>query len=186
MEVRTEGGTTSAAAVVIAADPVTGCELAGLSEPTMKGLDTWWFAAEEAPNEAPLIAIDGRRTGTSSPGPVWNAAVITNAAPSYAPAGRHLISATTLLDRPDGEAPESAIRGQLAEIYGCDTTGWELLTRHHIPDAVPAYPPPMQATRPVDVGGRTFVCGDHRDTPSIQGALVSGHRTAELVNASLN
>ena len=24
------------------------------------------------------------------------------------------------------------------------------------------------------------MCGDHRDTPSIQGAMVSGRRTAEL------
>ena len=114
--------------------------------------------------------------------------MITNAAPSYAPAGRHLISATTLLDRPDGEAPESAIRAQLAEIYGCDNSSWELLIRHHIPKALPAYPAPMQTTRPVDAVGqrtRVFVCGDHRDTPSIQGALVSGNRTAELVNASL-
>lgn len=191
LEVRADGDTTSAAAVVIAADPVTGSHLAGLPEPTMKGLNTWWFAADEAPNDLPLIAVDGRRTGPTSPGPVWNAAVITNAAPSYAPAGRHLISATTLLDRPDGEAPESAIRSQLAEIYGCDTSGWALLTRHHIPRALPAYPPPMQPNRPVEVsgqnfGGRVFVCGDHRDTPSIQGALVSGNRTAELVNAALN
>jgi len=29
------------------------------------------------------------------------------------------------------------------------------------------------------------VCGDHRDTPSIQGALVSGQRAAEAVHASL-
>jgi hypothetical protein len=29
------------------------------------------------------------------------------------------------------------------------------------------------------------VCGDHRDTASIQGALVSGHRTAEAVEAAL-
>jgi predicted NAD/FAD-dependent oxidoreductase len=26
-----------------------------------------------------------------------------------------------------------------------------------------------------------FVCGDHRDTASIQGALVSGRRTAEAI-----
>jgi monoamine oxidase len=30
-----------------------------------------------------------------------------------------------------------------------------------------------------------FVCGDHRDTASIQGALVSGNRAAEAVHASL-
>jgi predicted NAD/FAD-dependent oxidoreductase len=29
-----------------------------------------------------------------------------------------------------------------------------------------------------------FVCGDHRDTASIQGALVSGRRAAEAVLAA--
>jgi hypothetical protein len=30
-----------------------------------------------------------------------------------------------------------------------------------------------------------FVCGDHRDTPSIQGALFSGRRAALAVLATL-
>jgi hypothetical protein len=35
--------------------------------------------------------------------------------------------------------------------------------------------------RPVDLGDGVFVVGDHRDTPSIQGALVSGRRGAAAV-----
>jgi tRNA pseudouridine-54 N-methylase len=33
----------------------------------------------------------------------------------------------------------------------------------------------------VDLGNGLFVAGDHRDTPSQQGALVSGRRAAEAV-----
>jgi hypothetical protein len=37
----------------------------------------------------------------------------------------------------------------------------------------------------VSLGEGVFVCGDHRDTASIQGALVSGNRTAHSVHAAL-
>jgi phytoene dehydrogenase-like protein len=184
--VRTSSQHYLADAVVVAADPLAACALAGLPEPAMKGLVTWWFGADEAPHPLPLLAVDGRRLPGRSPGPVWNAAVISNAAPSYAPAGRHLICATTVLDSPDGEAPESAIRHHLGEIYGCDTADWDLVARHHIPRALPAFAPLTPFRSAVDLGDGLFVCGDHRDTPSIQGALVSGHRTAESVNARLS
>jgi hypothetical protein len=39
--------------------------------------------------------------------------------------------------------------------------------------------------RPVELGDSLFVAGDHRDTASIQGALVSGRRTAASVRAAL-
>jgi hypothetical protein len=37
----------------------------------------------------------------------------------------------------------------------------------------------------VDLGDGLFVAGDHRDTPSIQGALVSGRRAGDAVLPSL-
>jgi predicted NAD/FAD-dependent oxidoreductase len=39
--------------------------------------------------------------------------------------------------------------------------------------------------RPVRVAPGRYVCGDHRDTPSVQGALVSGQRAAAAVLADL-
>jgi predicted NAD/FAD-dependent oxidoreductase len=58
------------------------------------------------------------------------------------------------------------------------------VAHHLIPDAVPAMPPPLRLTRPVEAGDGVFVCGDHRDTASIQGALVSGQRAARAVLAA--
>jgi predicted NAD/FAD-dependent oxidoreductase len=51
-------------------------------------------------------------------------------------------------------------------------------------DALPAQAAPYSATRPVRVG-ELVVRGDHRDTGSIQGSLVSGQRAAEAVLAAL-
>ena len=182
--VDTEEGTLRAAQVVVAADPVTAARLTDLPRPTMKGLVTWWFTAPEPPDTRPLLAVDGRHGPAGAPpGPGWNAAVVTAAAPSYSTAGRPLIQATTLLDRPDGDAGEGDVLAHLADLYQCSTSGWEVVARHRIPQALPAVPPPLRLTRPVRVSERVYVCGDHRDTSSIQGALVSGERAARAVLA---
>ena len=179
------GTTLTARAVVVAADPGTAARLTALPEPETKGLVTWWFDAPAAPSRLPLLAVDGRRTDDVVPGPVWNAAVVSAAAPSYAPAGRHLVEATCLLDRTDGDASEDEVLRHVGQIYGCDTTGWRTVTRHRIPHALPAVPPPLRPRSAVSLGDGVFVCGDHRDTASIQGALVSGNRTANSVHAAL-
>lgn len=178
------GGTVRAEHVVVAADPVTGTGLAGLPRPEMKGLVTWWFAAPEPPDHRALLAVDGRNGASGGPpGPVWNAAVVTAAAPSYSTDGRALVEATTLLDRPDGDCGEGDVLAHLADMYRCSTSSWDLVTRHRIPGALPAVPPPLRLRRPVRVREGVYVCGDHRDTASIQGALVSGQRAASAVLA---
>jgi hypothetical protein len=179
------GSTLRARAVVVATDPLTAAQLTALPEPATKGLVTWWFEAPEAPSVLPLIALDGRRSGPLAPGPVWNTTVITAAAPSYAPPGRHLVEATCLLDRPDGDAPQAEVLSHVAAIYGCSTSGWRTVIRHRIPHALPALPPPLRTRKDVSLGNGLFVCGDHRDTASIQGALVSGNRTAQAVHSAL-
>jgi hypothetical protein len=66
-------------------------------------------------------------------------------------------------------------------VYGTDTRGWELVATYAIPAALPAMLPPLNLRQPVALGGGLFVAGDHRDTASLQGALVSGRRAAGAV-----
>lgn len=174
--VRGPEAVVSAGDVVVATDPVTAAELTGQAVPPTHGVVTDWWAADEAPTTLPMLWVDGR---PDPPGPVLNAAVISAAAPTYAPPGRHLISASALL-APDGTSPpETVTRRHAADILGAEGRGWELLRRHVIRDALPAQPPPLRARRPVRIRDGLWWCGDHRDTASIQGALVSGRRTAE-------
>ncbi len=167
-----------AAQVVIAADPVAAAGLTGLRTPRMNGVVTDWWAADDVPEPLPMLWVDGR---IDAVGPVLNAAVVSAVAPTYAPPGRHLIEASALLAA-DGTPPdESVTRRHAAGILGLDATGWTLLTRNVIHDALPAQPPPLSVRRPVRVSDGLLVCGDHRDTASIQGALVSGRRAAEAL-----
>jgi len=50
---------------------------------------------------------------------------------------------------------------------------------------MPAQHAPLRLTAPARVGERVYAAGDHRDTASIQGALVSGDRVARAVIADL-
>jgi Flavin containing amine oxidoreductase len=71
-------------------------------------------------------------------------------------------------------------------MYGTSTGDWDLFTVYAIPRALPALPAGQPLARPVRLAPGRYVCGDHRDTPSIQGALVSGRRAARAVLADLN
>lgn len=164
----------TARAVVIATglDPSLDVPL-----PRPRGLQTWWFAAPAAPSRDAALRVDGRRQG-----PIVNTAVMTNTAPTYAPRGQHLIQATCVMP---SEASEDGIRHQLGDIWDADTRPWRLLRRDDVAGALPAQNAPLRLRRSVRLGDGRYVAGDHRDTASIQGALVSGQRAAEAVLADL-
>jgi phytoene dehydrogenase-like protein len=169
------GRSWTARHVVVATDGPRARGLTGVDAPATKGVVTTWWAAPDAP-DTDLLHVDARRDPR---GPLVNAAVVSRAAPSYAPSGRHLVQGSALLT--PGRVPDEAtMRRHAGDLLGVDPGGWEVVARHEVPDALPAQPAPYSATRPVRVGD-LVVCGDHRDTGSIQGALVSGQRAAEAV-----
>ncbi|WP_394216187.1 flavin monoamine oxidase family protein [Brachybacterium vulturis] len=189
--VHSAAGPVRARAVVLAVGPqdlpalTTAGSLPPLPAPPMHGLTTWWFAAPEPPTRSTFLRLDASREGGGPAGPIWNTAVISNAAPSYAPPGQHLIQATILLDQPDGQADEAAVRADLGRLFGTSTRSWEVLAHHVLPHTLPALPPPLVDRSPQRLSARVFVCGDHRDTGSIQGALVSGDRAAQAITGIL-
>ncbi|MFM2721801.1 NAD(P)/FAD-dependent oxidoreductase [Microbacterium mcarthurae (nom. nud.)] len=141
--------------------------------PRARGLQTWWFATDERHNDDAALRVDGLRRG-----PIVHSAIVSNTAPTYAPRGQHLVEATVVLP---SEATEADVRRQLTELWGTDARPWRLLRRDDIAAALPAQDPPLRLRRPVRLGDGRYVAGDHRDTASIQGALVSGQRAAEAV-----
>lgn len=179
--VTTQAGSVRCRAVAMAADPVTACRLTGLPEPGMKALTTFYFRAAEPPTDTRLIHLDGEHRG-----PVVNTAVVSNTAPTYA-AGGALIASTVLGTATDADT-QAAVRRQSAELYGLDPAAsrdWDDVRCYVIPGALPVMPPPLALCQPVDLGDGLFVAGDHRDTASFQGALVSGRRAADAVLTTL-
>lgn len=181
--VETVAGTVRAAATVVASGPAqVATLLPEFPTPATHSCTTWYHAPDQPASQLAaglaILTIDGDGTG-----PVVNTAVMSNAAPSYSPPGASLVSSTALGLASD--VSESTVRAQLARMYRIDTSGWTHLATYEVPDALPDMASPTRLQRPVDVGGGVFLAGDHRDTASIQGALVSGRRAATAVHRHL-
>ena len=162
--------------VILAADAPAAETLApGLRLPAGRSVTTWYHLADAPPeqltNALPLLLVDGQRRG-----PVINSVVLTNAAPSYASRNRVLVSSSTLGLDSSHEA-EKSVRTALSQLYAVPTTGWELVRPYSIAYALPVMEPPFQVSKPIEHGS-LLLAGDHRETASIQGALVSGRRAA--------
>ena len=102
--------------------------------------------------------------------------MLSDAQPHYSPDGRALVASSTL-----APTREADVRDEVARAHGVATGDLAHLTSVTVPAAQPAALAPLELRRPVDLGDGMFVCGDHRDTPSIQGAMASGARTARAV-----
>lgn len=173
------GHRVDAAHVVVATEGPTAGALLGLDVRPGRPVSCVWFAAPRPPRPEPLVVLDG-----SGSGPVTNLAVMTNVAPSYSPDGRALVAAACpgLLG---GEDLEGLVRAQMLAWFGADAARWEHLRTDRIAYGQPDQRPPFSPKQRVRLGPTTWVCGDHRDTGSVQGALYSGRRTADALLAAL-
>lgn len=163
-------------AVVVAHAPSAALPgIADLPEVSWCSTTCLYFAAPEPPLARPILMLDG-----GGQGPVNNVCVPSQVAPSYAPTGRSLISASVLEGPDDDGELEATVRQQMQDWFGSVVESWELLRVYRIPRALPAQTPPCldPPERSVRLDDRLYVCGDHRDTASIQGAMVSGRRAA--------
>jgi len=169
--VSTVGGDLTAPVVVVATSPGHAAEQLALTPPLMRDLTTYYHRVPASPADRRLLHVDGDRSG-----PVVNTAVLSDAAPTYCRSGA-LVS-STVLGHHDDEETRAAVAAQLGRIYRCSTADWELVATYPIRNALVALPPGRGVRQAVSLGDGLYVCGDHRDTPSLQGAIVSGRRTA--------
>jgi glycine/D-amino acid oxidase-like deaminating enzyme len=171
------GGELAARAVVVATGPGQAAALLpGLEMPEYRTVTTYYHTAPRSPLAEPVLVTDVRRR-------FLNTCVLSEVVPGYAPGGMALIA--TSVRGQDHGGREAEVRGALAEAYGTDTGAWQPLTVRTVPDALPAMPPPQPLSRTARVGRRRYVCGDHRATGSVQGALASGARAAREVARDL-
>ena len=164
--------------VIVATEGPAAAQLLDLPPVASRAASCVWFSAAHPPVRDKLVILDG--TGA---GPALNVAVMSNVAPGYAPPGTALVAAAC----PGVAASdlEPAVRSQLRRWWGDQVDQWRHLRTDAIEHGQPDQRPPFHPKRSISLGDGMFVCGDHRDTPSIQGALFSGRRCGEAVAASL-
>lgn len=177
--VRTQRGLITARAVIIATDPATSAQLVpGLSVPEGRSVTTWYHRVPDGhrlSDGVGVLTLDG-----AGGGPLINSVVLTHAAPSYSAHGDTLVSSSALGVH-HSAAADARVRNHLARLYDTDTQAWEQIAVYPIPYALPAMSVPLEIRSPVRLTAGRYVAGDHRDTASIQGALVSGRRAAHAL-----
>jgi phytoene dehydrogenase-like protein len=178
-----DGGSLDARAVIVATDGTTAAGLLpAITGPQWNAVTTWYFVAPpgtQITDGLGVLVLDGDASG-----PVINTVALSNAVASYSPDARVLVSASAL-GTATGAEQEARVRAHLQRMLGTSTTNWEMLGVYPIAHALPAMMPPFPVRRPVSLGDGLFVAGDHRDTSSIQGAMVSGRRAADAAIRSL-
>jgi phytoene dehydrogenase-like protein len=179
------GDRLSADVVVVATEGAVASRLTGaFPAPEPRAVTCLYFAAEKAPVEEPLLVLDG-----DGRGPVTTLCVPSRVAPAYAPPGAHLISAAVLGNPAEtDEVLEAAVREQLGGWFGgSEVASWRHLRTYRIPlalfDQCPGVLEP--ASRPVRLQPGLYVCGDHVENASINGAMAAGRRAAEAVVVDL-
>ena len=166
----TNQGELVATKIILATDLTTAAQLLDANQvsPLIRAT-TWYHVPKHAPTESAELILDGEHRG-----PVVNSLVISNLSSSYAPAGQHLISSTTIT-----HASESEVRRHLALMWGSSTENWRLIAKYEINSALPLFAPGKTAAKSSKFNEFIYCAGDYLSAPSQNGALASGRLAAQ-------
>jgi phytoene dehydrogenase-like protein len=191
-EIEIEGRENAKARTVVLA--VAGNEgnplLAGVGGWSVPEVRTWnqttafCYATDQPPVDEPIILLNGEGPGA---GPVNNVVVMSAVSPAYAPPGAHLVVASVVGAAPREIAAlqrlDDAVRTHLKNWFGPVVDSWKTLKAYPLARALPQQRHAEWEQSPVRLvgSGGVYMCGDYRETASIQGALASGRRAAEAI-----
>ena len=94
-----------------------------------------YFSAPESPLQAPIIALNGEKTGL-----VNNVAVLTDLSPHYAPAEQALISVSLIGIYEQANLPNE-VTDELRNWFGEEVSSWKHLRTIRVPKALPEQSP---------------------------------------------
>jgi len=173
------GETIESQAIVMAVDGPEAARLTqgAIRSPEFHSTTCFYYSATRPPFERKLLMLNGDRTG-----PINNLCVPSNVVSGYAPMGRSLISVSVVGSKQDSHDLEPAVRRQLRDWFGHQTDQWSLLRSYLIRHALPNQSAHFRDTPASSkIAAGLYQCGDHCETSSIHGAMVSGRKAAETV-----
>lgn len=156
--------------VIVATDLTTSAQLLDIPNvPKLASCTTWYHEVPTDFSDSNRLLLDGEKRG-----PVLNSIVISNFVSSYAPAGRSLLSTTTI-----EHTSESEVRRHLALLWGKETQSWPLIAKYEIPKALPIFAPGISKATSSKISDGIYIAGDFRTAASQNGALLSGRLAAQ-------
>lgn len=174
------GETLSGDVLVIATDDEAASQLRGegVSGKEARVSTTLYFDAPAPPQHGPWLMLNGEGNGL-----VNTVCVLSEAAPSYAPNGRALISTTVTDHTEHCDSLPGAVREFLRSWFGPQVDEWRHLRTDRIRRALPPVDllPSSESGTPSRIADGLYLCGDYRESGTLDGALVSGRKAAETV-----
>jgi phytoene dehydrogenase-like protein len=180
------GGELRARHVVVATDGAAAAALLDdVASPAVRDTTCVYFATPAPVVDGPWLVLGGERRAGAL---LHHAAVLSNVAPTYAPAGQSLVSASVLgIPDLDDDDLVTALRDELVAWFGARAAAARALRVYRVRGALPVFTPPT--TSPVAPPRRSshgvWVAGDHCSMPSLQGALARGMDVGRDVVAAL-
>ena len=174
--VTTHKGTYTCAGVIVATDATGASHLTGTGETSWLSQTTWWMSVPQEYGGVGIRIDLGDRFFSS-------ALDITSVAPERSPSPRGLIAVPANGNYESDEFDDEASL-YVARLYDVATTEVDLVQKTVVARALPKFLGPLNLTRN-QRRGDLVLAGDYLQTPSIQGALVSGRRAAHVVLSTL-
>ncbi|KAH7290903.1 hypothetical protein KP509_30G068700 [Ceratopteris richardii] len=138
-----------------------------------------YFSTDKSPIKEPILLLNG-----SGKGVVNNMFFPTTVSKSYSPPGQVLVSVSLvgLYEEKTDEELEEVVRAELADWFSKEIVAtWKHLRTYRIKLAQPDQTPPTDLLKEPRVSAGIYVCGDHRDSSTFDGAFVSGRRAADAI-----
>jgi len=174
------GDVMDADEIIIATEERTTATLLGRPQPNYQKVYNVYFYTDRVPYKQALVALNPDPNGL-----VNNLCVLSNAAPTYAPSGQHLISVSVLNDRMVGDDASlpSKIQNELTKWFGNDVKQWQHLRTYVVQYALPDQrsvrdQPIPEIQNPLP---NVTLAGDFLLNGSINAALESGEFAADQV-----
>lgn len=167
--------------IVVATDSYQAAQLLNKPLPTQfNSTICSYFEAPKSPLDKPMLALNPDRNGL-----IHNLCVPSDIAPHYAPEGKALISISTQ-NAPSlsDEAWEKQLRIELKNWFGADVDSWKFLKKYNIKESLNAFPAGSILNPQFKISENLYQCGDWTSYPSLNAAMMSGRKVAELITNS--
>ena len=137
-----------------------------------------YFSSLKAPFTEPIIALNANKDAF-----VNNVSVMNNLSNRYSKSGKYLISTSILGDIKDLSIDEIIKRAKEELSAWFDTKNWKFVERYDIPYALPnqTHVEGFASDEKFKINDNTYRCGDYLLNGSINAAMWTGKRVAQLI-----
>lgn len=166
--------------IVLATDARTAAKLLGEESNVEFNSTVCLYFESDAPlklNGKPYLIINANANEL-----IDHLLICSDVAPSYAPAGKTLISVSIVGNKEISDDDlEERVQAELVEWFGQGNV-WQHLKTYRIPQALPQFFEDSSIIRPLKLNDDTYRCGDYTAYPSLNAAMKTGREVAEMLH----